>query len=86
MMATSFTHIFSGGYAAGYYGYKWAEMLDADAFAVFQKEGLFNPDTAKRFRHLLESGDTVDPAELYRQFKGADPDIKALMRRDGILK
>ena len=86
MMATSFTHIFSGGYAAGYYGYKWAEMLDADAFAVFQKEGLFNPDTAKRFRHLLESGDTVDPAELYRQFKGADPDINALMRRDGIIK
>ena len=86
MMATSFTHIFSGGYAAGYYGYKWAEMLDADAFAVFQKEGLFNPETAKRFRHLLESGDTVDPAELYRQFKGADPDINALMRRDGIIK
>lgn len=86
MMATSFTHIFSGGYAAGYYGYKWAEVLDADAFAVFEKEGLFNPDTAKRFRHLLESGDTVAPDELYRQFKGADPDIKALMKRDGIIK
>ena len=86
MMGTSFTHIFSGGYAAGYYGYKWAEVLDADAFAVFEKEGLFNQATAKRFRHLLESGDTVDPAELYRQFKGSDPDIKALMRRDGIIK
>jgi len=86
MMSPSFTHIFSGGYAAGYYGYKWAEVLDADAFAVFEKEGLFNPDTAKRFRHLLESGDSVDPAELYRQFKGSDPDIKALMRRDGIIK
>ena len=86
MMATSFTHIFSGGYAAGYYGYKWAEVLDADAFAVFEKEGLNNPETAKRWRHLIESGDTVDPAELYRQFKGADPSIDALMRRDGILK
>ncbi len=86
MMATSFTHIFSGGYAAGYYSYKWAEVLDADAFAVFEKEGLFNPETAKRFRHILESGDTIDPAELYRQFKGTDPDIKALMKRDGIIK
>ncbi len=86
MMATAFTHIFSGGYAAGYYSYKWAEVLDADAFAVFEKEGLFNPETAKRFRHILESGDTIDPAELYRQFKGSDPDIKALMKRDGIIK
>ena len=86
MMATSFTHIFSGGYAAGYYSYKWAEVLDADAFAVFEQEGLFNPETAKRFRHILESGDTIDPAELYRQFKGEDPDIKALMKRDGIIK
>jgi len=86
MMAPAFTHIFSGGYAAGYYGYKWAEVLDADAFAVFEKEGLFNPETAKRFRHLLESGDSVDPSELYRQFKGADPDIQALMKRDGIIK
>lgn len=86
MMATSFTHIFSGGYAAGYYSYKWAEVLDADAFAVFEKEGLFNPETAKRFRHILESGNTIDPAELYRQFKGEEPDIKALMRRDGIIK
>lgn len=86
MMASSFTHIFSGGYAAGYYGYKWAEVLDADAFAVFQKEGIFNPETAQRFRHILESGSTEDPAVLYRQFKGGDPDIKALMRRDGIIK
>jgi len=86
MMCTSFTHIFSGGYAAGYYGYKWAEVLDADAFAVFEREGLFNPETAKRFRHLLESGDMIEPSELYRQFKGADPSIDALMRRDGILK
>jgi len=86
MMATSFTHIFSGGYAAGYYSYKWAEVLDADAFAVFEKEGIFNPETAKRFRHILESGDTIDPAELYRQFKGGDPDIQALMKRDGIVK
>ena len=86
MMCSAFTHIFSGGYAAGYYGYKWAEVLDADAFAVFEREGLSNPQTAARFRHLLESGDTIDPAELYRQFKGEDPSIEALMKRDGILK
>ena len=86
MMCSAFTHIFSGGYAAGYYGYKWAEVLDADAFAVFEREGLDNPETAKRFRHLLESGDTIDPAELYRQFKGEDPTIDALMKRDGIIK
>ena len=86
MMCTSFTHIFSGGYAAGYYGYKWAEVLDADAFAVFEKEGIFNQETAKRFRKILESGDTVDPSELYREFKGSDPSVEALMRRDGILK
>ena len=86
MMSTSFTHIFSGGYAAGYYGYKWAEVLDADAFSVFEKEGIFNKDTAKRFRHLLESGDTVAPYELYREFKGSDPSVEALMRRDGIIK
>ncbi len=86
MTSPTFTHIFSGGYAAGYYGYKWAEVLDADAFAVFEREGLSNPKTAQRFRHLLESGDTVDPAELYREFKGADPTVEALMRRDGIIK
>lgn len=86
MMSTSFTHLFSGGYAAGYYGYKWAEVLDADAFSVFEKEGIFNKDTAKRFRKLLESGDTVDPSELYREFKGSDPTVDALMRRDGIIK
>ncbi len=86
MMCTSFTHIFSGGYAAGYYGYKWAEVLDADAFAVFKREGLSNAETAARFRHLLESGDTIDPAELYKQFKGDNPSIEALMRRDGIVK
>jgi len=86
MMSTSFGHIFSGGYAAGYYGYKWAEVLDADAFAVFEKEGIFNPETAKRFRVILESGDSVAPDELFRNFKGSDPDIKALMKRDGIIK
>jgi len=86
MMCSSFTHLFSGGYAAGYYGYKWAEVLDADAFAVFEKEGIFNRETAKRFRHVLESGDTVAPDELYRNFKGSDPTVEALMRRDGIIK
>ena len=84
MMCTSFTHLFSGGYAAGYYGYKWAEVLDADAFSVFEKEGIFNQDTARRFRHLLESGDTIAPDQLYREFKGSDPTVDALMQRDGI--
>lgn len=86
LMCPSFTHLFSGGYAAGYYGYKWAEVLDADAFSVFEKEGIFNRETAKRFRKVLESGDTVDPSELYREFKGSDPTVEALMRRDGIIK
>ena len=85
LTSASFTHIFSGGYAAGYYGYKWAEVLDADAFAVFEREGIFNPDTARRFRRLLEAGNAQDPAELYRAFRGGDATIDALMRRDGIL-
>lgn len=85
MISPSFSHIFAGGYAAGYYGYKWAEVLDADAFDVFLQQGIFNTATAARFRKLLESGGTVEPEILYRNFKGGDPDIQALMRRDGIL-
>lgn len=80
----SFGHIFSGGYAAGYYGYKWAEVLDADAFAAFKEEGVFNPAPAKRFHKMLQSGGTVDPTELYREFRGKDATVDALLHRDGI--
>ena len=80
----SFGHIFSGGYAAGYYGYKWAEVLDADAFAAFQEEGVFNPAPAKRFKKMLQSGGTVDPSKLYREFRGKDATVDALLHRDGI--
>lgn len=80
----SFKHIFSGGYASGYYGYKWAEVLDADAFAAFQEEGVFNPAPAKRFKKMLQSGGTVDPTALYREFRGKDATIDALLHRDGI--
>lgn len=82
----SFGHIFSGGYAAGYYGYKWAEVLDADAFAAFQEEGVFNPEPAKRFKKMLQSGGTVDPSDLYREFRGHDATVDALLKRDGIKK
>ena len=82
----SFGHIFSGGYAAGYYGYKWAEVLDADAFAAFKEEGVFNPAPAKRFKKMLRSGGTVDPSELYREFRGKDATVDALLHRDGIKK
>ena len=82
----SFGHIFSGGYAAGYYGYKWAEVLDADAFAAFQEEGVFNPEPARRFKKMLQSGGTVDPTVLYREFRGKDATVDALLRRDGIKK
>ncbi len=85
MVSPQFSHIFSGGYAAGYYSYKWAEVLDADAFAKFQEEGIFNQDAAKAFReNILEKGGTEDPAKIYRDFRGQDPTIDALLIRDGI--
>lgn len=85
MVAPQFSHIFSGGYAAGYYSYKWAEVLDADAFSLFKERGIFDPATAASFRHnILERGGTEDPAELYRRFRGRDPEINALLERDGI--
>lgn len=84
-MTVQFSHIMAGGYAAGYYSYKWAEVLDADAFAVFQKKGIFNKDTAQRFRdNILSKGGTEHPSVLYRRFKHADPSIRALLKRDGI--
>lgn len=84
LTSPSFGHIFSGGYAAGYYGYKWAEMLDADAFAAFRKAGIFDKTTASKFRKMLRSGGTVDPMELYIEFRGQEPSVDALLERDGI--
>lgn len=86
LTSPAFGHIFSGGYAAGYYGYKWSEALDADAFAAFQENGLFDKKTANRFRKMLQSGNTVDPMTLYIEFRGQEPTVDALMRRDGIKK
>ena len=86
-MTVQFSHIMAGGYAAGYYSYKWAEVLDADAFAVFKKEGVFNPTTAQRFRDcILSKGGTRHPMALYKDFKGAEPSIDALLERNGIVK
>lgn len=83
-MSTQFSHIMCGGYAAGYYSYKWAEVLDADAFALFQETGIFNTITAGKFRTLLEKGGTIHPKQLYREFRGQDANIHALLRRNGI--
>ncbi len=85
MISPQFSHIFSGGYAAGYYSYKWAEVLDADAFAFFKEKGIFDRATADSFRNnVLSRGGTENPAELYRRFRGQDPTIDALLKRDGI--
>ena len=84
-MTVQFSHIMAGGYAAGYYSYKWAEVLDADAFAVFKKEGIFNSATAQRFRDcILSKGGTENPMVLYKRFKGGEPTIDALLKRNGI--
>lgn len=84
-MSTSFSHIFSGGYAAGYYSYKWAEVLAADAFEAFREEGIFSPEVAKSFRtNILEKGGSEDEAVMYRNFRGHDPDPDALLDKLGI--
>ena len=81
----SFSHIFAGGYAAGYYSYKWAEVLSADAFSRFEEEGIFNPDTGASFRqNILEAGGSQDPMELFVAFRGREPDIAPLLRHSGI--
>ncbi len=86
-MSAQFGHIMSGGYAAGYYSYKWAEVLDADAFAAFKEEGIFNTETANRFRNeVLSRGASEPPMTLYRRFRGGEPTIEALLRRNGIRK
>ncbi|SRX73528.1 M3 family metallopeptidase [Aequorivita antarctica] len=85
-MSTSFSHIFQGGYSAGYYSYKWAEVLDADAFALFKQEGIFNKKVADRFKgFVLSQGGTMDPMELYIKFRGQEPDPEALLKRAGLL-
>ena len=86
-MTVQFSHIMAGGYAAGYYSYKWAEVLDADAFAVFKKHGIFNQEIAQRFRdEILSKGGTEHPMTLYKNFKGSEPTIDALLKRNGIAK
>ncbi len=85
--STGFSHIFAGGYAAGYYGYKWAEVLDADAFSVFKKNGIFNKKYADKFKNcILTKGSTKHPMDLYIDFRGAEPSIDALMERSGLVK
>ncbi len=82
----SFSHIFAGGYSAGYYSYKWAEVLDADAFEYFKEKGIFNKDVAARFRdNVLSKGGSEHPMELYKKFRGREPDADALLRRDGLI-
>ncbi|MBK1440458.1 M3 family metallopeptidase [Parapedobacter sp. ISTM3] len=84
--STSFSHIFAGGYSAGYYSYKWAEVLDADAFSYFKETGIFNPETAAKFKALLSSGGTIDPMTLYIQFRGRKPVPDALLKRAGLVE
>ena len=86
-MSTSFSHIFQGGYAAGYYSYKWAEVLDADAFELFLEKGVFDKKTAQAFHdHVLSKGGTEHPMKLYKRFRGSEPDPKALLRRAGLIE
>ena len=81
----SFSHIFAGGYAAGYYSYKWAELLSADAFSRFEEEGIFNPDTGESFKQcILERGGAVEMMENFKDFRGREPEIEPLLRHSGL--
>lgn len=85
-MSTSFSHIFQGGYSAGYYSYKWAEVLDADAFELFLSNGIFDAKTAQSFHdNILSKGGTEHPMELYKRFRGKKPKADALLKRAGLL-
>ncbi len=85
-MSTAFAHIFQGGYSSGYYSYKWAEVLDADAFEYFKDQGIFNQDVAQKFqKHILSKGGTEDPTILYKRFRGQEPQPEALLRRAGLI-
>jgi Zn-dependent oligopeptidase len=85
-MSTSFSHIFQGGYSSGYYSYKWAEVLDADAFAYFEEKGIFNQEVAAQFKdNVLSKGGTELPMELYKRFRGQEPNVDALLKRAGLL-
>lgn len=86
-MSTSFSHIFQGGYSSGYYSYKWAEVLDADAFEFFKEKGIFNKDVATKFKeHVLSQGGTEDPMILYKRFRGHEPQPNALLKRAGLIE
>ncbi|MBC6368588.1 M3 family metallopeptidase [Algoriphagus sp. AK58] len=86
MVSTSFSHIFQGGYSSGYYSYKWAEVLDADAFELFQEKGVFDPETASSFeKNILSAGGSEHPSVLYKRFRGRDPKPDALLKRSGLL-
>ena len=81
----SFSHIFAGGYAAGYYSYKWAEVLSADAFSKFEENGVFDPRTGREFlHHILEQGGVYDPMELFVRFRGREPSVEPLLRHSGL--
>ncbi|MGB7529385.1 M3 family metallopeptidase [Sphingobacterium cellulitidis] len=86
VMSTSFSHIFDGGYSSGYYSYKWAEVLDADAFDYFKQEGIFNKEVAQKFKeHVLSKGGTEHPMKLYKQFRGQEPSVDPLLKRAGLI-
>ncbi|RXG12642.1 peptidyl-dipeptidase Dcp [Leeuwenhoekiella aestuarii] len=86
-MSVAFSHIFQGGYSSGYYSYKWAEVLDADAFAYFKENGIFNKEVADQFKnHILSQGGTEDPMVLYKRFRGKEPNPEALLKRAGLIK
>ena len=86
-MSTSFSHIFAGGYAAGYYGYKWAEMLEADAFSLFEEQGVMNKDVANKYvQTILSKGGSMPANEMFSNFRGREPKIDALLKRDGLIK
>mgnify|MGYP001821259042 FL=1 len=81
----SFSHIFAGGYASGYYSYSWAEVLSADAFSLFEERGIFDPDTGQSFlENILEKGGSQDPLILFKAFRGREPEIDALLKHRGL--